>query len=163
MIRIGILSDTHLSQCTALFIRQVNTCFSDVSVIFHAGDLTTTSILTAFADKKVYGVHGNMCDNSSRKLLPRKTIVEIGSFTFGIIHRTGNSYDFALDLIEEFPEVDCIVYGHTHQAVCGKIGDTLMVNPGSFMATSRYGAPGTYAIIEVEKELRCLLREVESR
>jgi len=160
MIRIGILSDTHLSQCTPKLKQEITACFKEVSIIFHAGDLTNSSILEAFGDKKVYAVHGNMCDTSSSKLLPRKIEIELGGYRFGIIHRTGRSYDFETELLDEFPEADCIVYGHTHQAVCHKIGGKLLINPGSFIATSRHGAPGTYAILELDSSLRCSLYEV---
>jgi putative phosphoesterase len=160
MIKIGILSDTHLSQVTPTFERQAAACFADTSIIFHAGDLTNPTILKTFAGKKIYAVHGNMCEISACKALPTKTTVKIGNFTVGIIHKSGNSYDFEDKLLDEFDRVDCIVYGHTHQPTCKMVGHTMLVNPGSFMATGRHGAPGTYAIMEVDHELRCSIHEV---
>ena len=50
-----------------------------------------------------------------------------------------------------FPNVDCIVYGHTHIAVNHRFGKTLFVNPGSFQSTGRYGASGSYAILNIDK------------
>ncbi len=159
-VKIGILSDTHLYQLTPVFERQIATCFADVSMIFHAGDLTNVAILKAFKGKDIHAVHGNMCDFALSKTLPRKKTVRIGDFSIGIIHRTGNSYDFENSLIDEFDGVDCIVFGHTHQPVCKKAGSILFINPGSFTATGRHGAPGTYAILEVDTEMRCTLAEV---
>ncbi len=160
MIKIGILSDTHLYQVTPIFKRQAAACFADTSMIFHAGDLTSTSILRIFDGKEIHAVHGNMCELATCKTLPTKTTVKIGNFNIGIIHKSGNSYDFEDRLFDEFDGVDCIVYGHTHQPVCKMVGGTLMVNPGSFVATGKYGAPGTYAIMEVDNELRCSIHEV---
>lgn len=159
-IRIGVLSDTHLYQLTPSFERQAAACFTEVPIIFHAGDLTNVEILKVFKDKQVHAVHGNMCDLPSAKVLPRKTTVRVGNFTFGIIHKAGNSYDFEDMLIDEFDGVDCIIYGHTHQPVCKKAGSTILINPGSFFSTSRHGAPGTYAILEVDREIRCSFKEV---
>jgi predicted phosphodiesterase len=48
-----------------------------------------------------------------------------------------------------FPEADCIVYGHTHRAVCHTVGTTLVINPGSFQSTGHYGAQGTYALLKI--------------
>ncbi len=151
MLRIGILSDTHLSRPTDLFRKQAAACFSDVSMILHAGDLTDLSVLSVFEGKEVYAVHGNMCQRSSYAALPQKQIIQAGHYRIGLIHRAGKTYDFEHLLPDEFDDVDCLVYGHTHRPVCRKEGSLLLVNPGSFMATGRYGAPGTYAILEVDE------------
>jgi predicted phosphodiesterase len=50
-----------------------------------------------------------------------------------------------------FPTADCIVYGHTHIAINHRFGKTLFINPGSFQPTGRYGAPGSYAILSIDK------------
>lgn len=164
MIKIGILSDTHLSGTNDLFREQVEACFHDVSVIMHAGDLTEISVLDSFNNREVHAVHGNMCSFSTCTALPRKKSVRVGSFNIGLIHRAGNSYDFEAHLLDEFDEVDCIVYGHTHKPICHRVGSVLFVNPGSFMSTSRYGSPGTYAILEVgEDSMRCNIHEVGAK
>ena len=53
-----------------------------------------------------------------------------------------------------------MIYGHTHQAVCHRVGERLIINPGSFKATGRYGAPGTYGILEVGNVLQATIHEV---
>jgi len=159
-ITVGILSDTHLSQITPEFKKAVAACFAEASVIIHAGDLTSPAILAAFADKKVYAVHGNMCETASRQALPRKMTISLGDFKIGIIHNSGYAYDFEAQLLDEFEAVDCIVYGHTHRPVCHNIGGTLFLNPGSFKSTGRFGAPGTYAIMKVSDTLSAAIHEV---
>ena len=60
-----------------------------------------------------------------------------------------------------FPSVECIVYGHTHRAAQTTIGSVLLVNPGSFASTGRFGAPGTYAILTVDgREITATLHEL---
>ena len=147
--RIGILSDTHLDTVSDHFKTVVASCFADVSMILHAGDLTSLAVLEAFNDKEIHAVHGNMCTHKTCKALPTHKTIEVGGFTIGLVHRVGNSYDFEDRLIELFPEADCIVYGHTHHPVCHQIGTTLYMNPGSFFSTGRYGAPPTYGILEI--------------
>jgi putative phosphoesterase len=160
-IKIGILSDTHLIRPDKEFRQRAVAAFSDVEIIFHAGDLTDISVLDVFQDKEVHAVHGNMCHGSSRTCLPHKKIIHIGSFTIGLLHGMGCRYELVDCLLREFKEqVDCIVSGHTHVPRWEQIGSVLFINPGSFTGTGRYGAPGTYAVLEVGEELRGGIREV---
>lgn len=161
---IGILSDTHLNDPHPQFLARVAACFAEVATICHLGDLTNLRVLQAFAGKTVHAVHGNMCDAATVAALPRKKIITVGDFRIGMIHRVGNSYDFEDRLAQEFDEVDCILYGHTHQPVCHRVGPILYLNPGSFIPSSRFGAPGTYGILSVEgQQLRAAIHEVPRR
>lgn len=146
--KIGILSDTHMIRLDPPFQQAVDLCFADASVILHAGDLTDISILDAFRGKEVHAVHGNMCHASSRNSLPEKKVVRIDGFSIGLIHGMGYRHHVEDFLLREFPDVDCIVSGHTHRPVCRHLYDILFINPGSFMGSGRYGAPGTYALLE---------------
>ncbi len=159
-VRIGILSDTHLSHLTPDFQKLAEYCFVSTSMILHAGDLTDPLILKAFNGKEVHAVHGNMCSTDGLQRLPRKKTLQVGNFSIGMIHKTSYGYDFEDQLALEFDEVDCIVYGHTHRPVCHNRGGILHINPGSFLPTSRFGSPGTFAILEVGKELSASLYEV---
>lgn len=159
-MKIGILSDTHLNSPNAAFRQQVNLCFADCPVIFHAGDLTDISILTAFKGKEIHAVHGNMCLPSSARTLPRETVVEVDGYRFGLSHGREYRHNVEENLIHHFPEVDCIVSGHTHRPVCHRLFDILFVNPGSFTARGRYGAPGTFAILDTKDGLRGKIYEV---
>jgi putative phosphoesterase len=152
-LKIGIISDTHLTNPSPSFQQAAQTCFAEVDMIFHAGDLTNPEILEAFGDKKIHAVHGNMCGPAACKLLPTQKEIKVGNFTIGLIHRIGNTYDFEDRLLEVFPTADCIIYGHTHQPVCHKIGRVLYINPGSFTGTGYRGAGGTFAILEVGESL----------
>ena len=159
--RIGILSDTHLDAVSDSFQEVVEACFADVSMIMHAGDLTSLAVLDVFAGKEVHAVHGNMCAHQTCQALPTHKTIAVGGFTIGLVHRVGNSYDFEERLIELFPEADCIVYGHTHHPVCHRIGNTLYMNPGSFFSTGRYGAPPTYGILAIDgKSMRGSIHQV---
>ena len=152
--RIGILSDTHFSHPSELFIAHIANCFADVSMIFHAGDLTSAAVLDAFQDKEIVAVHGNMCDASSRSKFPAVRHLEINGFKLVLTHGHGCGYQNVEDrLFTEFAAADCIIYGHTHSPVCHKTGGILFINPGSFKMTGRFGSPGTYAILDIDKKL----------
>jgi putative phosphoesterase len=152
MIIIGVLSDTHLIEPDAWFRKKAKQCFAKADIIFHAGDLTSLSVLDVFAGKTVHAVHGNMCGPKTRTTLPASKIVEIGGFRFAMVHGAGFMHNIEDKLYDVFGLIDCIIYGHTHKPVCHLYGTTLMVNPGSFSATGPYGASGTYAIIKVNHQ-----------
>lgn len=161
MIKIGILSDTHLTSNTLDFSQTVQTCFADCNVIIHAGDLTDTSILQAFEDKEIYAVHGNMCNPLTEKTLPEHISFTLAGYSFGLCHGAGTRHNIEDRMYDLFPLADCIIYGHTHIPVCHKIGTTLLINPGSFQSTGRYGAPGTYCLLTIDdKGLHAKIHDV---
>ncbi len=144
---IGILSDTHITNPSTWFVKQAQSAFQSCSVILHAGDLTDRSILDIFTDKTVYAVHGNMCEASSYHALPTDRVIEIDGYSIGLCHGAGARHNIEDRMLDLFPTVDCIVYGHTHIAVNHSIGTTLFINPGAFASSGRHGAPGSYAIL----------------
>jgi putative phosphoesterase len=163
MVRIGILSDTHLTGVTPLFQQQVNGCFAGVDMILHAGDLTELSILTAFGNRPVHAVHGNMCGHAAYTALPERKIIRVGSFTIGLCHGAGATHDIEVWLRRELGPVDCIVYGHTHHAVCHRADSVLFINPGRFMTRGRLTDSGTYAILEVNNKLHARVYTIGGR
>jgi len=152
MITIGVLSDTHLVEPDKWFREKAGHCFADADIIFHAGDLTSLSVLAVFAGKTVHAVHGNMCGPRTRETLPDCKIIPVGNFRLALVHGMGYLHNIEETLFDSFAPIDCIVYGHTHKPVCRRYGPTLMVNPGSFTATGPHGASGTYAIIKVDQK-----------
>lgn len=151
MVTIGVLSDTHLLEPNDWFRKKVVSSFAEADMIFHAGDLTSLSVLEVFAGKTVYAVHGNMCGPRTRNSLPESRIIEVGDFRLALVHGAGFLYNIEERLFDHFAPIDCIVYGHTHKPACRRFGPTLMVNPGSFAPAARHGGHGTYAIITVDR------------
>ena len=159
-MKAGILSDTHLTVPDQEFNRLIEQCFSFCDVIIHAGDLTSIKVLEAFSGHEVHAVHGNMCDAGSYRTLPREKTFHLDRFAIGLTHGAHLGHDIELNLWSLFPEADCIIYGHTHRPVCYRQGGILFINPGSFRSTGRYGAPGTYAILETGDSLHASIHEV---
>lgn len=165
MITIGVLSDTHIVSCEDSFKISVNAAFSSCQAIIHAGDLTDVSILKAFGQKDVYAVCGNMCNELTARALPRERMITLNGYAIGICHGAGGPrHNIEERMFELFPQADCIIYGHTHAPVCHTFGPTLMMNPGSFQSTGRYGSPGTYGLLEIDETgLRGSIHELPQR
>ncbi len=152
MIRVGILSDTHINRPLPGFAKLVQKVFADCSVILHAGDLTDLSILEVFQGKELHAVHGNMCNLPTQQRLAEEKLIRLDGYTIGLCHGAGARHDIEERMWNLFPTADCIVYGHTHHPVCHRLAKTLFLNPGSFLGTGRYGAPGSYAILSIDAE-----------
>jgi len=151
MITLGILSDTHLQKINETVTRQCAAAFSGCDAIIHAGDLVDIDILEVFNGKEVHAVCGNMCNRKTRLLLPESKCIELAGYSIAISHGAGPGFNIEERVFSRFPDADCIVFGHTHQAVAHYIGGTLLVNPGSFSGTGKYGAAGTYALLTLDQ------------
>ncbi len=160
MIRAAVISDTHLPDGDPRFRDLVATLFADCQVIIHAGDLTGPGVLDCFADKKVVAVHGNMCGQATRSRLPSQRLFELGGFSFGLVHGAGLGPDIEAALWDLFPGADCMIYGHTHRPVCHRIGETLILNPGSFRPGPPWGAPATWALLTIGDRIEAAIHEV---
>jgi len=161
MTILGILSDTHLAAPGEDFRHRAGLAFAGCDVIVHAGDLSDVSILEVFSGMDVYAVHGNMCNSAARRILPEYRLLTIGGYTIGLCHGSGEKHTIEDRMLALFPTADCIIYGHTHVPVCHRIGSTLLINPGSFQSTGRYGTQGSYAILKLGCDgLRASLHEL---
>ena len=113
-MKIGVISDTHLTQSAADLTELLNGPFNDVETILHAGDLTELAVLEAFAGRKVLAVCGNMDSPAVRKQLPTHRVFQAERFKIGLIHGWGGPRGIEERIAREFQGVNCIVYGHTH-------------------------------------------------
>lgn len=164
MTRIGILSDTHITQSYSWYTEQVKEAFQDCSIILHAGDLTDLSILDIFQDKEIHAVYGNMCEMSSRQNLPSSKLITIEGHSIALCHGTGARHNIEERMWNLFPTANCIVYGHTHISVTHRFANTLFINPGSFQPSDRYGASGSYAILSIDKnDLHATLHQINKK
>ncbi len=152
MIQVGILSDTHISEISVLFRQHVHQAFKSCQTIIHAGDLTDASILDVFKDKDCHCVCGNMCNPETKQRLPAELLIKLEGYCIGVTHGHFQYHNPEQKLLSHFPSADCIIFGHTHQPFCQDIGEALFINPGSFRSTSPYGAPGTYAILQIKED-----------
>ena len=151
MIIVGILSDTHLETASESFTRLFATTFAGCETIIHAGDLIDINVLNAFKGKDIHAVCGNMCNRITKQVLPAEKQIVLAGYSIAITHRAGTKHNIEDRVFDRFPAVDCIIFGHTHQAVCRKSGRTLLINPGSFQGTGQYGAAGTYARLTIDQ------------
>ena len=160
-MKIGVISDTHLKGYDAWLERVVEKYFSDVEMILHAGDIVELSVLDIFRGKEVYAVCGNMDLASARRSFPEKLTLEVEGHKIGLIHGWGMPYGMEDKLIKEFEGIECLVYGHTHQAANKMKDNVLFFNPGS--PTDRvFVRRNTLGIIEIGETITGKIIEIEN-
>jgi len=132
MIRIGVLSDTHLKEPHSEFKRIIETHFKEVDKILHAGDFVNRSIAEYLSSQKeLIAVFGNMDPQDIREAFPHKRVIEMGGFKIGLIHGGGPPFGIESRVRGAFDGVDVIVYGHTHTPANHHVTNILFFNPGS--------------------------------
>ncbi len=132
MKKIGVISDTHLKSPDKKLSELIQGPFQDVDLIVHVGDLTEMAVLKAFVGKEVIAVCGNMDSPDVRRQLPKQRLIQVENFQIALIHGWGAPNGIEDRIQAAFPEVDCIIYGHTHTPTINWRGKILFFNPGAF-------------------------------
>lgn len=134
-MKIGVVSDTHLSGRGRKLPEALLDAFRQADVIVHAGDWVSMDVYEQLAAiAPVYGVAGN-CDGEE---LIRKfgfvRNVECSGVRIGIVHGhegPGRTTPERARLAFRDDPPDLIVFGHSHIPYMERAGQTLLFNPGS--------------------------------
>lgn len=151
-VKIGVLSDTHISGFDKNLKKIIDEYFSDVDLIFHAGDLIDLCVLDLFGDKEVRAVCGNMDNQRVKQDLPEQLLMDINGFKIGLIHGWGEPSGIERKLLDKLGKLDCIVFGHTHYPVARVIDGVYFFNPGSAV-DKRFAKSRSIGILEVGEDL----------
>jgi putative phosphoesterase len=118
-----------------------------VDLIIHAGDLVHPDVLSTLATTApVHAVCGNMDPPPLRRMLPRRRVVEAQGWRIGVVHGDGSSGSTLTRAVRSFDDVHCIVFGHSHRAVCMRHEGLVLLNPGS-PTDKRMSSQYSYAIL----------------
>lgn len=151
-MKIGVLSDTHLTEPHEEFKKVVESHFRDVDKIFHTGDFVEWSVAEYLSSlKELIAVCGNMDPFPIRKAFPPKQVIELEGFRIGLIHGGGAPFGIESRIRDEFDEVDAIIYGHTHTPANHQVKNIFFFNPGSPTRSFWHGA--TFGILHIGKKI----------
>ena len=136
---IGIISDTHIPHFKKL-PDAIWEHFSSVELIIHAGDLSVLSVLDELETiAPVVAVQGNIEEEEVVRKLPIKREIVVGHCRIGIVHILGDAHNRERVARQEFPNAQCVVFGHSHIPYNQEHDGQLLFNPGS--ATDRRRQP----------------------
>lgn len=155
-MRIGVISDTHITSKSDALPKEIIEAFKDVDMIIHAGDLVNLSALEKLKQlcKNIKAVCGNMDSQDVKSTLPTKEIITVGIHKIGVTHGYGSVVSIRERITEIFKvhKVDIIIYGHSHMPFNEIINNILYFNPGS--PTDKIFAPyNSYGILEINDKI----------
>jgi len=140
MIKIGVISDTHLNTVNNALKELLKNKFRGIDMLIHAGDITAVTVYDYLKNWNLLAVRGNMDDFDLKDLLPHKRIEVINNKRIGIIHGSGSPYGIEERVMREFDEkVDIIIFGHSHVLAKKEINSVIFFNPGSFRDSKTAG------------------------
>ena len=132
---IGVLSDTHMLRGDArtrlapvldLFRR------AKVDLILHAGDTGALPLLRTLEEiAPVAAVRGNADPVETLDALPDRVLIRAGKRTILLLHGHQGKTAITTARRAASDEIDLIVFGHSHQPLIDREGNTILFNPGS--------------------------------
>jgi hypothetical protein len=133
-VRLLFTSDTHVPTRARDLPAALLDAVDRADVVFHAGDwidTATLDLLQARA-KRLIAVHGNNDGPALQERLPLVARVELQSCRFAVVHETGPAQGRERRCEERFPDVDVLVFGHSHIPWDSQApGGMRLLNPGS--------------------------------
>ncbi len=145
-VRIGVISDTHIMTLSEM-PAPILTALAKVDLIVHAGDFTERAVLEGLRTLgKVKAISGNMDSSELKEMLPRKELFVVNGRTIGLTHGSGAPWGIAGRIRDMFPEVDIIIYGHSHQATNQFLRGSRLFNPGR--------ARDSFGLLEIGEEIK---------
>ena len=166
VMRIGLISDTHIPEACEHLPERVFEVFAGIDLVMHAGDVYVNRVLDELARiAPVIAALGNGdegLDGHRFRLDPDERVreahlVTVEGVRIGLVHAIPTPDEtsdevFARAMDAQFGgPVDVIVQGHSHVEGVVRFGATLVVNPGSAtLPRNLVGVPGTVAILEIK-------------
>ena len=157
-MKIGVISDTHVPTRARRLSPKVLKLFLDeqVETILHAGDIESAAVLIELETiAPVLAVRGNMDQGPETSGLPKHRFVELEGVKIGLGHGSGSPKDIARRIYQAMnrPELDLLIFGHSHHPSMEVIDGVQTFNPGS--ATKNYfQSRPTVGIIELNGSIK---------
>jgi uncharacterized protein len=133
-MRLVLLADTHLPRRARDLPADVWQAAEAADVVVHAGDWVTVDLLDELEARcrRVVGVWGNNDGADLRARLPEVARVVLGGVRLAVVHETGAAAGREQRCAAAFPDVDVLVFGHSHIPWDTTTATGLrLLNPGS--------------------------------
>lgn len=133
MIRLLLISDTHIPGRARQLPEAVRTAADAADLVVHAGDWVEASVLDALQQHAdVLGVYGNNDGPDLRERLPEVARRDIEGLRFAVVHETGDAKGREARMDAAHPDADVVVFGHSHIPWdTTTAGGLRLLNPGS--------------------------------
>jgi putative phosphoesterase len=151
-MKIGVIADTHIPDRMSSLPRRVEEVFRGLDILLHAGDVSHLNTLQQLENTFTItmAVAGETDSSETKRYLEDKKVVKFGNRRIGMIH--GHYHEDLSDrwgifrrrlrressqerlyryILNQFEEVDCIVFGHSHHPYIKVRNGVLLFNPGA--------------------------------
>jgi putative phosphoesterase len=132
--RLLIIADTHLPKRAKDLPQQVWDEVESADVVIHAGDWVDVPLLDELEQRsrRLIAVYGNNDHGELRERLTEVARAEIDGVRFAVVHETGGSQGREERCAAQYPDVDVLVFGHSHIPWDTTASTGLrLLNPGS--------------------------------
>jgi uncharacterized protein len=133
-VSVVFISDTHVPtrarDLPGPLWDRIETC----DVVVHAGDWVDVALLDELERRarRLVGVHGNNDHGALRERLPEVARVDLEGVRLAVVHETGAAQGREERCAARFPDVDVLVFGHSHIPWDTTAATGLrLLNPGS--------------------------------
>ena len=144
-MRAVVLADTHVPRRARDLPAELWAAVDAADVVIHAGDWVSAALVSDLAARaRLVGVYGNNDGADIRAELPEVARVDLGGVRVAVVHETGASAGRERRMAAAYPDVDLLVFGHSHIPWDTTTPNGLrLLNPGS--PTDRRAQPhGTW-------------------
>jgi putative phosphoesterase len=133
-MRLVLTSDTHLPKRARDLPPPLWTAIDAADVVIHAGDWVSRDALDALSSRaaRLIACYGNNDGPALRSELPEIAYATVAGLRLAVVHETGQSTGRTERCAARFPDVDLLVFGHSHIPWDSTAASGLrLLNPGS--------------------------------
>ena len=133
-LTLTLLADTHLPKRARHLPGEVWAAVESSDVVVHAGDWTESFLLDELEARaaRLVACYGNNDGADLRARLPLVGRAELDGVRLAVVHETGQKQGREARLAALYPDVDVLVFGHSHIPWDTRAGSGLrLLNPGS--------------------------------
>jgi uncharacterized protein len=115
-MRLVLLSDTHLPVRAKKLPGQLWEAIDQADVVIHAGDWVSVELLDELEarSRRLIGCWGNNDGPELRARLPEVARASLEGLAVAVVHETGASRGREERCEKAYPDVDLLVFGHSH-------------------------------------------------
>jgi uncharacterized protein len=149
--RLLVIADTHLPTRARDLPAEVWRAVEEADLVVHAGDWVDVRLLDELEARssRLVACWGNNDHGELRERLPEVARVEVEGVRLGVVHETGQAKGREERMSAAYPDLDVLVFGHSHIPWDSSLAGLRLLNPGS--PTDRRRQPAcTYLTLAVE-------------
>ena len=134
MTELLLIADTHVPKRAKDLPAQVWSAVDAADIVLHAGDWVDVGLLDALEQRsaRLVACYGNNDGTALRNRLPEVARAQVEGLALAVVHETGPSTGRELRCQAAYPDVDVLVFGHSHipwDTTCPS--GLRLLNPGS--------------------------------